>query len=82
VNDQRSPWLTGAAASEYLSGGVLTGAGRRKFAPRYLAKQVKAGRLRAARIGGRGELLYRREWLDAYVEDQSAPVQVIARRRA
>jgi excisionase family DNA binding protein len=49
---------------------------------RFLAREVKAGRLRAARIGGRGEILTRREWLDAYLEDLATPVSVAIRRRA
>lgn len=66
-----SPWLTAAEAGEYL-----------KRSKRYVLKEIKAGRLRAARIGGRGEILTRREWLDAFIEDQAAPVMMSARRRA
>ena len=69
--DASSPWLTLAESALYVKRGK-----------RYLAGEVKAGRLRAARIGGRGEILTRREWLDAWVEDQAAPVMVSTRRRA
>ena len=66
-----SPWLTAGEAGEYL-----------KRSKRYIHAEIKAGRLRAARIGGRKEVLTRREWLDQYVEDQAVPVMVAARRRA
>lgn len=50
---------------------------------RFLAREVKAGRLRAARIGGRGEILTCDEWIDEWVESQAQPVIVTpVRRRA
>lgn len=48
---------------------------------RFMVREVKQGRLRAARIGGRGELITRREWLDQWVEDQATPVAVTPMRR-
>lgn len=66
-----SPWLTAREASLYLKRGR-----------RFVLSEIHAGRLRAARIGGRGEVLTRREWCDAFVEDQAAPVAVPIRRRA
>ena len=48
---------------------------------RLLAKAVKDGELRAARIGGRRELLFRREWIDQWIEAQATPVMVQIRRR-
>ena len=50
--------------------------------PRFVAREIKAGRLRAARIGGRGEYVTCDEWLDEYIEEQAAPIQVPFRRRA
>lgn len=66
-----SPWLTAAEAAEYLKRGR-----------RFVLREIHAERLRAARIGGRGEILTRREWLDAWVQDQAAPIAVSTRRRA
>lgn len=68
---QVSPWMTAAEGGAYL-----------KRSKRYVLREVSAGRLRAARIGGRGEILTRREWLDQLIEDQAAPVLVMPRRRA
>jgi excisionase family DNA binding protein len=68
-----SPWLTAEDGAKYL------GQNRSK---RFVLREVKAGRLRAARIGGRGEILTRREWLDEYVEQHVAPVVVTERRTA
>jgi excisionase family DNA binding protein len=66
-----SPWLTAEAAGDYLH--------RSK---RFVLREIKAGRLKAAKLGGRGDVLVRREWLDEYVEAQSQPVMVTVRRRA
>jgi len=49
---------------------------------RALRKAVKDGRLRAAKVGGKGQLLTRREWLDEYILDQAKPVAVSVRRSA
>ena len=67
-----SPWKT------LTEGGAYVG-GRSK---RFLAREVRAGRLRAARIGGRGEYLTRTEWLDSWVLEQVQPVIIQTRRRA
>lgn len=63
-----SPWLTLADAATYAKRGK-----------RFIAREVTAGRVRAARVGGRRELVFRREWLDAWLEDLAAPLMV--RRR-
>lgn len=77
-----SPWLTGDAASAYVSAGATTKQHRRKYGPRFLAKQVRDGNLCAARVGGRGELLYRREWLDEWILARATAIPITARRRA
>lgn len=66
-----SPWLRLIDAADYTKRGR-----------RLLAREVKAGRLQAAAIGGRRELMFRREWLDRWIEDQATPVLLPARRRA
>lgn len=62
-----SPWMSAEAAAKYL------GENRSK---RFVLREVKAGRLRAAKIGGRGEILTRGEWLDTWIEDRAQPVMV------
>ncbi len=64
-----TPWLTSTEAAAYLKRGK-----------RFVLREIKAGRLRGARVGGRGEILTRAEWCDQFVEDQSAPVTVTRRR--
>lgn len=66
-----SPWLTLAQAAAYAN-----------FGKRYLAREVKFGRLRAARVGGRSELLFRAEWIDVWLESMATPVMVTPRQRA
>jgi excisionase family DNA binding protein len=63
-----SPWLTTAEAAKYLKRGK-----------RFVLREIHAGRLRAAVIGGRREMLTRREWCDEYVIDQATPITL--RRR-
>jgi excisionase family DNA binding protein len=63
-----SPWLTVAEAAQRARCGVKT-----------VYREVRAGRLRAARIGGRRELRLRPEWVDAWL-DQTSAVMVIAER--
>jgi excisionase family DNA binding protein len=60
-----SPWLTVAEAAQRARCGVKT-----------LYREVRAGRLRAARIGGRRELRLRPEWVDAWLDQTSAVVMV------
>ena len=66
-----SPWMTAAEGAAYIKRGK-----------RFLMRQIHAGRVRAARIGGRGEILTRPDWLDQYVQEQAQPVVVAVRRRA
>lgn len=50
-----------------------------KHASLLLASRGQGSR---ARIGGRGEVLTRAEWLDQFVAHQAAPVMVSVRKRA
>jgi excisionase family DNA binding protein len=60
-----SPWFTVAEAAQRARCGVKT-----------VYREVQAGRLRAARIGGRRELRLRPEWVDAWLDQTSAVVMV------
>jgi excisionase family DNA binding protein len=60
-----SPWLTVAEAAQRARCGVKT-----------VYREVRTGRLRAARIGGRRELRLRPEWVDAWLDETSAVVMV------
>ncbi len=64
-----SPWMDLDAAGVYACG-----RGRR-----FLRKEIEAGRLRAARIGGRREYFTRRDWIDEWLETLARPVVVSAR---
>ena len=64
-----SPWLTAAEAASYV-----------KRCRKTLVREIRAGRLRAAIIGGRRQILTRREWLDQWVMDQATPVEFPRRR--
>lgn len=65
-----SPWLTSAEAAAYLKRGR-----------RFVLREIKAGRLRAAVVGGRREVLTRAEWLDLWIEGQATPVVMPNLRR-
>lgn len=66
-----SPWLTVVEASAYLHLGR-----------RFIRKEILAGRLRGAVVGGRREVLTRREWCDVWVDDHTTPVVMPTRRLA
>ena len=58
-----SPWLTLEEAAAYA-----------KYGKRLLARQVNAGRLRAARLGDRGRFFFRREWIDEWRQAHMKPL--------
>jgi excisionase family DNA binding protein len=60
-----TPWRT-----------VSQGATRALVGPRTIYNEVRAGRLRAARVGGRRELRFKDEWIDAWLEQTSEPLEV------
>ena len=71
MSNSPSPWLTTAEAAAYLKRGR-----------RFVLREIHANRLRAARIGGRGEILTRAAWLDEYIESQATPIAFTKRRLA
>ena len=73
VADQQSPWLTFGDGSAQQ---------RAKKGRRYLTKEVKNGRLKAAVVGGRRELYFKPEWIDQWLEAQATPIVMNVRRRA
>lgn len=58
-----SPWLT-----------LRDGAAYARVSAATLRREIAAGRLRAARVGGRRSIRLRAEWLDAWLE-RAAPVE-------
>ena len=54
-------------AGMFISGGFVTATPDPKTAPKAQVGPVRSGRLRVARCGGRGKLLFRAEWLDFFV---------------
>ena len=62
-----TPWITAKEAANYAKCGTRS---------IYLA--VSSGQLRAARLGGRRELRFLREWLDEWLRATSTPVLVNA----
>ena len=59
-----SGWLTVHEAAEWARSGSKT-----------IYREVNAGRLRAARVGGRRELRLRQEWIDDWLLASANPVQ-------
>jgi excisionase family DNA binding protein len=57
-----SPWLT-----------VPEAAARVNCGPKTIYREVKAGRLRAARVGGRRELRFLAAWVDDWLIGTSEP---------
>ncbi len=66
-----SPWLTPREA-----------ASRARVGTKVIYREVKAGRLRAARIGGRRDLRILEQWVDDWLVASAAPVEIIRAVRA
>ena len=60
-----SPWMSSSEAAAYLKRGR-----------RFVLREIHAGRLRAAYVGGRREILTKADWCDAWVESQAVVVLV------
>jgi excisionase family DNA binding protein len=58
-------WLTVPEAAE-----------RARCGPKVIYRAVHSGQLRAAQIGGRRELRFRVEWIDAWIESLSTVVEL------
>ena len=58
------PWLT-----------LEQGAARARVHVATLRREIQRGRLRHARVGGRKAIRLRPEWLDAWLEASSTPVE-------
>jgi excisionase family DNA binding protein len=52
---------------------VEQAAARAQTGTKTIYREVKAGRLRAARVGGRRELRLRDEWIDMWLEKCATP---------
>ena len=64
-DEAETPWITVKEAARYAKCGTKS---------IYLA--VTSGKLQAARLGGRRELRFVREWLDVWLRATSTPVLV------
>lgn len=60
-----TPWLLATEAAAYL-----------RVSAKTVYREARAGRLRHARVGGRRELRFRREWLDSFLVATAQPVEV------
>ena len=63
--DDTSPWLTIDEARQVA-----------KVGARLLYREIKAGRLRAARIGGRREIRVHVDWISEWLRASSEPVEI------
>jgi len=63
-----SPWLKIAEARQVA-----------KVGARLLYREIKAGRLRSARIGGRRDIRIHVDWINAWLIVSAEPVEVVRR---
>jgi excisionase family DNA binding protein len=68
--DAISPWLTLKQAADTAQCGQ-----------RLLRRAIAKGQLRAARIGGRGDIRIHRDWLTDWLERLAEPVEINPRIR-
>ncbi len=62
----QTPWLT-----------VKDAAARARCGSKLIYREVRAGRLRAARVGGRRELRLRPGWIDDWLLASAEPTQLL-----
>jgi excisionase family DNA binding protein len=62
--DNATPWRTAQEAAD-----------RARVGLKVIYREVKAGRLRAASVGGRRELRFLDEWIDEWLIATSTPVE-------
>lgn len=60
-----SPWLTVPEAAE-----------RAKCGDRLIRREIREGRLRAARIGNRRDIRIRYDWVDEWLDESARPREV------
>jgi excisionase family DNA binding protein len=65
VQTDSDPWLTLREGAEHVKANEAT-----------LRREIRRGRLRHARIGGRKCIRVRRSWLDEWLEQTSTPAEV------
>jgi excisionase family DNA binding protein len=68
MSDPEPVWLT-----------VEEAARRARVGNRTIYNEVRAGRLRAARVGGRRELRFRPDYIDQWLEQSAQPIEVSRR---
>jgi excisionase family DNA binding protein len=49
---------------------------RARCGPKVVYRAARTGQLRAAKIGGRGELRFRAEWVDEWLESTAQPREI------
>ena len=65
VGIDSDPWLTLQQGAAIVQAHEAT-----------LRREIRRGRLRAARVGGRKSIRLRRSWLDAWLEANTSPIEV------
>jgi excisionase family DNA binding protein len=65
ASPRSSQWLTVREAASHANCGE-----------RSIYNAVRSGKLRAARLGGRRELRFLTEWIDAWLLESSTPVEL------
>ena len=74
MSDESHPAGSGEATSPWLT--VTEAAERARCGPKLIYREVRAGRLRAARLGGRRELRLKAHWVDLWLERSATPSPV------
>ena len=54
-------------------------AARAQVGPKLVYREVKAGRLRAARVGGRRDLRFLASWIDEWLTRCATPIEITPR---
>ena len=81
MSDDRTiaPTATTTGVLEWLTTDDVVS--RLRCGPKQIYRAVKTGKLRAARIGDRGDYRFRPQWVDDWLERSATPVEIVSRGR-
>lgn len=78
MNDERAPTTDRFGDTVWLT--LRRAAARAAVSEATIKREVRRGRIRFARVGGRRSLRFRAEWIDAWLDTSTTPIEHTTRQ--